>query len=432
MSNNEGPDLFSDVVTGFGKLEGDDAHSLLVSAPLLAALHKAGTSHIYADTADYIELHDLLSAGKGKLLAEVDGNTANQPLIKKVVHRYLDEANLAGWVEALRRHRESLTESKTLALVYAIVCGRVGNDFLRSFSSGRIWEVSLQLHMGLCSNYLMAKQVGRYLRSMVRSAFVKVPFTPHYPHCFLVARDLERDGIPVNFTSTFSARQTIAAALLSNVTTTNIFMGRLNQGLKAKLLGEHVDLEAQRAIRELRRQQVAKTQLIVASMRDWRTFVHTAGCDIYTAPVETIRDFLEQKEIAVEDISSKVSTSYEDSLGINSEVLQQLGAAKIAALYEIEPEFLEFLNEYRQSVEYRTLEDGDVLYRQFDKAGFGDFFYGPADSEWKEIRLDKFPDLKGELTERLSLDTFFSLLADADFEKYQDQMDREIEERLES
>ena len=120
---------------------------------------------------------------------------------------------------------------------------------------------------------------------MVPSGVVKVPFTPHAPHCFLIARDLEREGIPVNFTSTFSARQAVAAGLLSNVTLTNIFMGRLNQGMKAALLGEHVDLAAQRALLRLRREAGIKTLLIVASVRDWQTFTRVAGCDVFTAPL---------------------------------------------------------------------------------------------------------------------------------------------------
>jgi hypothetical protein len=58
---SEGEVIFSEVVAGFGKLEGEEIHSSLVSSPLLAALRAAGTSHIYADTADYRELQELLS-----------------------------------------------------------------------------------------------------------------------------------------------------------------------------------------------------------------------------------------------------------------------------------------------------------------------------------------------------------------------------------
>ena len=180
MAHLYGADSLSDVVTSFGKLPGNEVHSLLVSSPLLLALCRAGTSHVYADTADARELAALLSQEKGKLIAEVDGNTANQPLVRKVTGRYLDEAHLSGWAEALERHRERPMGTEILPLLYAILCGRVGNDFLRAFSTGRIWEVSLQLHMGLCSNRDAATQVGHYLRGMVRSALVKVAFTPHY------------------------------------------------------------------------------------------------------------------------------------------------------------------------------------------------------------------------------------------------------------
>jgi transaldolase len=115
-----------------------------------------------------------------------------------------------------------------------------------------------------------------------------------------VARDLEREGIPVNFTSTFSARQVVAAALPCDVSRTNIFLGRLDQGLEACLLGAQVSLEAQRALRRLRHTLGVKTLLIVASIRNWDTFVQTAGCDVYTAPVNVLRDWMKQDQIAPE------------------------------------------------------------------------------------------------------------------------------------
>jgi transaldolase/fructose-6-phosphate aldolase-like protein len=55
-----------------------------------------------------------------------------------------------------------------------------------------------------------SKRVGRWLNQAVPDAFVKVPFTPDNPHCILIARDLENQGIAVNFTTTFSARQVVA------------------------------------------------------------------------------------------------------------------------------------------------------------------------------------------------------------------------------
>jgi len=289
--------------------------------------------------------------------------------------------------------------------------------------------VSLQLHMGAVSDPETAKSLGRALRTIVPSCFVKVPFRAHEPQSLLIARDLEAAGIPVNFTSTFSARQVVAAALLADVTRTNIFMGRLNQGFHAALLGEHVDLEAQRALRRLRREAGAKTQLIVASIREWQTFVRVAGCDVFTAPCDVLGKFLSQTDMPVEALTSQLETSYEDRLGIAEEAIKAVGLEHIARLWRVEPEFLEFLVHYRTSAEYRELRDGERLRRRFEKAGFGDFFYEPDAREWQILRKSKLPDLAGPLAGHLAVDTHMSLLADGDFVNQQEAIDAALLER---
>lgn len=402
----------------------------LESNPMLAAVRRAGTTHIYADSADADEIGDLVNRDADSIWSEVDGSTANQPLVRKVIERYLEAGDPAGWARQLRAADASLSDDDLVVLIYAILCARTATDVVRRFAVGRSWGASLQLHMNLGADGEAAKRVGRLLRRMVPSGVVKVPFTPQKPHCFLVARDLEREGIPVNFTSTFSARQALAAALLSDVTLTNIFMGRINQGLDAKLLGEHVDLAAQRAVLAARRDSAAKTLLIVASVREWQTFVHVAGCDVFTSPCKAIAELMSQSELAPSDIRSQLETSYEDRLGIAATVIEKVGKKTIARLYDIEPEFVRFLTELRNSSEYQALRDGDRLAKLFDQAGFGDFFYAPTDSEWQEMRKNKLPDFDSALTKRLPLDTLYTLLADADFEKYQEEMDQMIRRAL--
>jgi transaldolase len=418
----------NDGVVALGQSSRAAARPTLTSSPHLAALCAAGTTHIYGDTADVGELAALITTGSGAIFREVDGNTANQPLVHKVIARYLDGPEPATW--ALRLRDLSPHAEDRNVLVYAIVCARIGNDMAQAFAVGRAWQVSLQLHMGLGADAERSKSVGRLLRRMVPSGVVKVPFTPQHPHCFLIARDLEREGIPVNFTSTFSARQAVAAALLGDVTLTNIFMGRVNQGLKADLLGEHVDLEAQRALRRLRREAGVKTLLIVASVRDWQTFIRVAGCDVFTAPLDAIRGYLTQTEIPPAEVRSRLETSYADRLGIAADVLKALGTDRIARLYDVEPTLVDFLIGLRKSPEYASLRDGDRLFTMFDRAGFGDVFYAPTATEWTELRKNKLPDLASPLTKRLPLDTLYSLLADADFEKYQEEMDAQIEARV--
>jgi transaldolase len=80
-------------------------------------------------------------------------------------------------------------------------------------------------------------------------------------------------------------------------------------------------------------------------------------------------------------------------------------------------------------VGWRTLNDGDLLARRFDDAGFGDVFHAPSAAEWDVLRRGNLPDLEAPLTRRLALDTLYSLLADADFEHHQREIDRKIAAR---
>jgi transaldolase len=400
------------------------------SSPTLDALIKSGTSRIYADTADRQEIADLLEERNGELYREVDGNTVNQPLVHRVIAHYLSNDEFHKRVKQIRRKDLHLSTAEFALVLYTIICGRIANDWLRSFAKGRPWEISLQLHMKLTGDREAGKRVARLLRAMIPTAIVKVPFAPHAPNCLLVARDLENEGIPVDFTATFSARQAVAAALLSNVARASIFTGRLNQGLRAQLLGEHVTLAAQRAIHHERNVGATKTQLIVASVQDWRTLVNTAGCDIFIAPCAVLEDLISRAKIDPDEIRSQVDTSYADRLGIASEVRARLGEERIGRLFVIEHEFVEFLHEFRQSGQFARTRDSEELIQHFRRAGFGDFFYTPDETEWKAIRSNELPDLDGPLVRKCSLDTQYSLLADGDFQNHQDEMDAEIVERI--
>lgn len=422
---------FDDAMIALGRPGGEASQHRLETHPLVEALREAGTAHLYADTADVEELGALLETGDGRILAGIDGNTANQPLVAKVARRYLEAGNPASWAKELRRHRSDLSDRELLPLLYAILCGRLGNEIARSYASGRTWEVSLQLHMSLGRQADAARRVGEWIRAMSSLALVKVPFLPDAPECLIAARELERRGTPVNFTSTFSARQAVVATLFADVTRTNVFMGRLNQGLHAELLGEHVCLAAQRALHRLRREDGVSTRLIVASMREWQAFPRLAGCDVFTAPCSVLSDWLSQKDLPPGEVESQLEASLEDELRIDPEVEKRLGRERIDRLHRVEPELVEFLRELRQSGERNELRDGERLFRCFDEAGFGDLFHAPSDDERRDLRRGKLPDLESPLTSRLALDTLYTLLADADFDKHQEEIDREIAQHLE-
>ncbi len=409
----------------------------LISHPLLRALAESGTAHIYADTADIDELSALVVEGETSdavyLYSEIDGNTTNQALFRKVFERYLDNEdgnNVASWLGHLRLEKPSLTREEATIALYSIINARLGLEVLNHFSAARPWNVSLELHTALARDPEAAASVGRCLSAAVPDSFVKVAFTPDHPQCFLIARDLERAGVPVNFTATFSARQVVAAAMLANPHRTNIFMGRLSQGLEAEMLGEHVLLQAQRQMRRLRRGFGVSTLNMAASVRRWQTIPLTAGCDAYTVPFAVLRDFLAQRVMDHEEIERRVEADYSAELGISGQVLGKLGLERIKRLWVVEPEFIEFLDELRNSREFATI-NGEGLFRRFDRAGFGDIFFAPTKPQMKELRESKLPNLDSPLAKLMPLDTLYSLLAIGDFVNFQEEMDRTIRDSIE-
>ncbi|CAF0691414.1 Transaldolase [Candidatus Methylacidithermus pantelleriae] len=403
------------------------------SHPLLSALKALGTEHIWADTADFRELSDLVVArnegGTVWLYRELDGNTTNQPLVAKVIDRYVtsQESELERWAEDLRRWEPTLGSGELAIALYSILNGRLGREIESAWNRpDRPWEVSLELHTGLAGNPSAAKEVARALSRSVPGALVKVAFCPDHPETILVARDLEKEGVRVNFTATFSTRQVVAAALLAAPQRTNIFMGRLSQGLGSELLGEQVVLCTQRGLRRLRQRFGVPTRNIVASMRRWQTFVLAAGCDIYTAPYTVLKDFLAQREVPAEELRSCAEIDYSDRLQYSARVLERVSREKIEELFTVKAEFWEFLESYARTQEYEKLSDGDRLYHRFEEAGFGDFFYAPTESEWQELRKGKLPDWESPWPQRLALDTLYSLLAIGDFANFQEEMDKKL------
>jgi transaldolase len=157
----------------------------------------------------------------------------------------------------------------------------------------------------------------------------------------------------------------------------------------------------------------------------------TAGCDAYTVPFAVLRDFLAQRVIEHEELERKVEADYSADLGISGKLLGRLGMERIKRLYTVEPEFIEFLEELRNSREFATI-DGQSLFRRFDRAGFGDVFFAPSAAEWNELRKSKLSDLDSPLTASMPIDTLYSLLAIGDFINFQDEMDKAIRDSIEN
>jgi transaldolase len=395
---------------------------------LLQAVCAAG-SCLYIDSADSDEIAGLSSILDGDMRSQVAGNTTNQQFIRQRASGRLDRYCGDGWWADLDRLVGAAPGVPPAVLGSVVVGARVGGEIVRAVDGVGSWEVSLPLPMSLCGQPAAAREAGRFLCREVPEAMVKVAMTPHDPRCLSVARDLEYHGVPVNFTCTFSARQAVVAAILAGVQRANVFLGRLNLGLGAPLLGEHVALATQRSLHELRRKGHAKTALIVANLRDWPAMARVAGCDYLTAPPAVIRELLSQEEVLPEDLADRHDTSYEDAVAVSEPAGGLVPRERLNDLSVVEPELVDFVLGLRHGAHSRAVSDGDALLKAFEEAGFGDFFYCPTEEEWTAIRRHRLPDLRHPLSRELPLDTLLSLLAAADFQFYQDRLERDLELR---
>jgi hypothetical protein len=93
-------------------------------------LRRTSPTHLYADTAEREDLRRLLAIGGG-ILAEIDGNTVNQPLARRVLGRYLLGARLDACADKIRRH----SERALLTMPRATVCSESRSTAVASASA---------------------------------------------------------------------------------------------------------------------------------------------------------------------------------------------------------------------------------------------------------------------------------------------------------
>jgi len=151
--------------------------------------------------------------------------------------------------------------------------------------------VSVELHTATADDVQAAVAYGRrFSRISPKNFIVKVPLTAAG---FLATRTLRSEGIPVNFTLGFSARQNYLIARFASPSYVNVFLGRLNSYVSDNslgdglLVGEKATLASQAAVTKVSRQAKKPTRQIAASMRGGSQVRDLAGVDVMTMPTGT-------------------------------------------------------------------------------------------------------------------------------------------------
>lgn len=254
------------------------------SHPAWAQLRSLGTE-LWLDTGDVEQASRLWSS-------EFTALTTNNTLLNKEIQKGTYDHWIPRAAAAARDDCPALEGDELVQEVAFALNARHALRLVERFGT----YVSVELHTALADDVERSVQYGRRYHALCPDRFiVKVPLTPAG---LVAARRLEDQGIPVNFTLGFSARQNFLAACLARPSWVNVFLGRLNsyaaaEGLgDGRLVGERATLASQAAVRELRTLLGASTRQIAASMRSGEQVALLAGVDVQTMPVAVAEEFL--------------------------------------------------------------------------------------------------------------------------------------------
>jgi len=261
-------------------------------------------SELWLDTGDIEDASSLWCA-------EFSAVTTNNTLLNREVQKGTYDA----LVDKVARELRGQVADEDLLLEVAFV--------LNAYHGLRISRelgayVSVELHTDLAHDVERSVAYGRRYHAIAPERFyVKVPLTPAG---LLAARQLSADGVPVNFTLGFSARQNYLIAALARPAFVNVFLGRLNSfvaehGLgTGDMVGERATLASQQAVRELRETMRLDTRQIAASMREGEQVLALVGVDVLTMPTKVVRGF-EELDPPEQSIISQVDA--EPEVGID-------------------------------------------------------------------------------------------------------------------
>ena len=274
-------------------------------------------SELWLDSGDAEAVSDIWTR-------EFSALTTNNTLL----NREIQKGTYDGFVQeaaALLAEGPDLDERERMLELAFMLNARHGLSLVERFDA----YVSVEEHTDLAHDMAGALAYARRFHAVCPERFiVKMPFTPAG---LLATRQAGADGIAVNLTLGFSARQNYVAAAIARPSFVNVFLGRLNSfvadnGLgDGAYVGEKATLASQAAVRELRSEKNLRTRQIAASLRDGGQVRDLAGVDVLTMPPKVARGFLELG-LRAEDVEDRTPEVYEP--GIN-QAAREIGVSSL-------------------------------------------------------------------------------------------------------
>ena len=292
--------------------------------------------------------------------------------------------------------------------------------------------VSLEEHTDIANDVKQAVDYAKRLYEICPERFfVKIPFTAAG---VLATRKLSAEGVPVNHTLGFSARQNYLIARIARPTYVNVFLGRLNSFIADNKLGdgsyvgEKATLASQKAVKDLRMKNLTNTFQIGASFRDGRQVFDLAGIDVMTMPPKIAGEFLDLK-LGVDEVEDRTGREYAEGIseGIDRDSI------RLDTLWTVEDTLISCVSELeKENLDSFTSDD---LYDFFKKHHCADLLFRWDDSQietsYKEGKIPNLANWKDALeSKEIGLDSLMNLAGLNSFRRDQGATDDRIKKLL--
>ena len=368
-------------------------------------------SRLWLDTGDSV-------AASKVWAAETDALTTNNTLVNQVVQTGAMDKVIAEAATKIRVAQPDISDKEMVMETGLLVNARLALSLVQKFGA----KVSVELHPGVGFDIARTLDYARrYFEICPEFFIIKVPMTPEG---FVSVRQLSGEGIPVNFTLGFSARQNLLAAAFSRPAFVNVFLGRLNSLVEENEIGqpenvgEKAALASFEVVKRLRESDSSiPTKQIAASLRSGKQVAALAGIDVLTIPPKAMQEYLDL-DVSQEDIRLQQSDDLRVSLNSDNRWL----ARRVKTFWDIDRVFTEFVED--------AAAKGDKIRSGADLADLAgshkvDLFHDWTAEESARLQEEgKIPQV-GQWP-GIAFDELMSMAALQSFVKDQDALDKRI------
>jgi transaldolase len=375
--------------------------------PFWESLRGTGTE-LWLDTGDMDE-------AEANWTMEMSALTTNNTLLNNEIQKGIYDVFIA---EAKSIVRDLPLEDKIKEIAF-ILNARHGLRLARRFGG----LVSVELHTDTAHDIKAIEYWGKRFHEICPDQFiVKVPYTAEG---LIGARKLREQGIKINFTLEFSARENVLVTRIAMPDYLNVFLGRVGAFMIDNKLGdgsgagEMAVIASQNWVTALSAKNPWPTRLIAASLRDYNQLEMLAGTDVYTMPPKvaaTGRKKLPGK------FTSRVHENYDVS------IYKSAKDARVEKFWMVSDNVLNLAERLTSKVP----STGEELVQIAHEEGCGDMFpvltreeKGFIASDGKIPRYSRWEKKISE--DKIAPDTLLTLAGLASFTSDQEMLDRRIE-----